>query len=258
MIGKRVRLQSFVSPDGKSVLIPVDQAVTVGPAEGLENARRAIARIAQGRPDAIIAHRGLHQQGLLAEYRIPVLLHISAGTRLSGAGHAKTRVAHVEDAVRLGAAGISMHVTFGVPEEREMLSDLGAVASGCLAWGLPLLVMIYVHDRPGDAEALAHAARVAAELGADLVKLPFGGPPDELASILEGCFVPVLMAGGQVEEDGDSFYHSLAKAMELGASGACVGRNAFSAVDPARAIARMREIVHGVGHLSPSEPVAVG
>ena len=81
-----------------------------------------------------------------------------------------------------------------------MLSTLGEISRHCQEWGMPLLAMMYPRGRKikdeYSAESIAHAARVGAELGADIVKTNYSGDPDSFASVVDSCPVPVVIAGG--------------------------------------------------------------
>src|SRR5579859_8148177 len=197
--GKVRRLSRLLSPiAGRGVFLPIDQPVTMGPIPGLADLRQDLPRLLSGRPDAVIAHRGLIARGLLENTSAAIVMHLSAATALSGRAEAKTLLTGIEDAVHLGADAVSVHVSFGVPEETLMLAAAGRMAAGCDQWGIPLLVMAYVAGSSPVKEPakIAHAARVAAELGADIVKVPYTGTIESFATVCAASFVPVLMAGG--------------------------------------------------------------
>jgi DhnA family fructose-bisphosphate aldolase class Ia len=196
-------------------------------------------------PDAIIAHRGLIARGLLENTSAAIIMHLSAATALSGRAEVKTLLTGVEDAMHLGADAVSVHVSFGVPEETPMLAGAGRIAARCDQWGIPLLVMAYVAGLPPTQEPakVAHAARVAAELGADLVKVPYTGAVESFAAVCSASFVPVLMSGGEKAPWADVLA-DVRDAMTAGARGVCIGRNVFQREDPAVALAELRAAIH--------------
>jgi fructose-bisphosphate aldolase/2-amino-3,7-dideoxy-D-threo-hept-6-ulosonate synthase len=152
----------------------------------------------------------------------------------------------VEEAVRMGADGVSLHINIGGREEPEMLQDLGMVAERCQNWGMPLLAMMYPRGEnvanPHDPEIVAHAARIGAECGADIVKTVYTGDVDSFAGIVRSTPVPVVVAGGpKVESDAD-LLHMTQEVMEAGAAGVTYGRNIFAHPNPpaiTRALARI-------------------
>lgn len=244
--GKARRLSRLISPvTCRGVFLPIDQAVTLGPIPGLADLRQDIPPLLSGRPDAIIAHRGLIARGLLESAPAALVMHLSAATALSGRAEAKTLLTDVEDAVHLGADAVSVQVSFGVPEETSMLAAAARTAACCDQWGIPLLVMAYVAGsspvkEPGK---VAHAARVAAELGADLVKVPYTGAVASFADVCAASFVPVLVAGGD-KAPWTGVLADVRDAITAGARGVCIGRNVFQREDPAAALAELRNVVH--------------
>ncbi|MFE1819798.1 class I fructose-bisphosphate aldolase [Streptomyces anulatus] len=246
--GRERRLRRLFSPfSGRTVMLPIDQPLTLGPIPGLVDVTKALPNLLAGEPDAVIAHRGVIQR-IPAELldRTGLVMHLSGGTGLSGRGYAKTLTGSVGDAVRLGVDAVSVHITFGVAEEREMLADAARVVAECAQWDMPLLAMVYVHGgEPGSMPGrIAHAARAAAEIGADLVKVPYTGSDESFAPVIEGCFAPVLVAGGELDPDDGALPAMVEAALRAGAAGACIGRNVFQHEDPQRVLATLRATVH--------------
>ncbi|MBQ0983212.1 2-amino-4,5-dihydroxy-6-one-heptanoic acid-7-phosphate synthase [Streptomyces sp. F63] len=246
--GKERRLRRLFSPfSGRSVMLPIDQPVSLGPIRGITDLHKALPTLLAGEPDAVIAHRGVLQR-IPAELavRTNLVMHLSAGTDLSGRGYDKTLTGTVAEAVRLGADAVSVQVTFGTAEEKAMLTDLAAIAGQCSQWDMPLLTMVYVRgaDPVADPGKVAHGARVAAELGADVVKVQYTGSRESFESVVDGCFVPVVVAGGERNGDEDSLRDTVTGALRAGAAGVCVGRNVFQHDDPQRALTELRATVH--------------
>ncbi|MFD7068326.1 class I fructose-bisphosphate aldolase [Streptomyces sp. NPDC059913] len=246
--GRERRLRRLFPPfSGRSVMLPIDQPVSLGPLTGIADVHKALPKLLAGEPDAVICHRGVlrHVPADLPA-RTGLIMHLSAGTGLSGRGYVKTLTGSVADAVRFGADAVSVQVTFGTAEEGAMLTDLARIASQCAEWDMPLLTMVYVHgaDPVREPGKIAHGARVAAELGADIVKVPYTGTPESFAPVTEGCFVPVVVAGGERHFDQDALRDAVRGALEAGAAGVCVGRNVFQHEDPQRALAELRATVH--------------
>ena len=94
------------------------------------------------------------------------------------------------------------------------------------------------------AEYIAHAARVGAELGADVVKTSYTGDPDSFREVVEGCPVPVVIAGGPRTETEAEFLEMVADAIGAGARGVAIGRNVFQHRDPTLITMRICSIVH--------------
>jgi len=177
-----------------------------------------------------------------------LIVHLSAGTSLSVDPNAKTLVCTVEEAIQLGADGVSVHVNIGNGHDREMLSDLGKISCSAAKWGMPLLAMIYPRGErianEYDPDAVKHAARLGAELGADIVKVSYTGDVDSFRKVVEGCHVPVVIAGGPKMDSERSVLEMVKGAMAAGAAGASIGRNVFQHAHPDRAVGALSMIVH--------------
>ena len=250
-MGKAIRMERIMNRStGRTIIVPMDHGVTVGPINGLEDIRRAVHEVAEGGANAVLGHKGLVRCGHRKGGRdIGLIVHLSSSTDLSPHANAKILTATVEDAIRHGADGVSMHVNLGDPTESRMLEDLGRIASSAENWGIPLLVMIYARG-PKIADSLApdvvaHSARVAVELGADIVKVPYTGDIDSFAHVVESCCVPVVIAGGPKTDTSRAFLQMVSDAMRAGAAGLSVGRNIFQHPTPRKMVAALSGIVHG-------------
>jgi class I fructose-bisphosphate aldolase len=209
--------------------------------------QRTLLEVRAGQPDSMIVQRGVAARLWAARPPCGLIVHLSGGTELSGRPMLKNRVCDVEEAIRLGADAVSMHVPLGLGADGDgaALHELGRVASACANWNLPLLAMMYVYgEATRRSGADAHAARVAADLGADLVKVAYPGNPEALAGLLASCYVPVLVAGGEASGDGRQTLELAAEAVTLGAAGVCVGRNVYQHRDPAGMVRALRAVVH--------------
>ena len=242
--GKRLRLKRIL-PGGRTLIVPMDHGVSSGPVAGLEDVRRAVAAVRDGGANAIVVHKGLVDRVSEVLNGGPALLvHLSASTGLSTEKDRKVLVGTAEEAVALGADGVSVHVNVGGRHDAEMLRDLGAMARDCARLGMPLLVMAYPRGenvKDGFAvDVVRHVARVAAELGADVVKCPYTGDPETFREVVRSCPVPVVIAGGPRMDSDAAVLEMVRGAMAAGAAGASIGRNIFQHADPAaisRAIA---------------------
>jgi len=128
------------------------------------------------------------------------------------------------------------------------LKDFGQVAKSTTEWGMPLLAMMYMRGpkvKNGfDAKVVKHAARVGAELGADIVKVPYTGSPESFREVVEGCFVPVVIAGGEKMETDRDILEMVKGATMAGGAGVSIGRNAFQHKDPEKIVRSIIKIVH--------------
>jgi fructose-bisphosphate aldolase, class I len=248
-IGKAIRLERISDrKTGKTVIVPMDHGVTVGPIDGLIDMSKTVNQAAEGGANAVIGHIGLPRYGHRHSGKdIGLILHLSASTSLSPKPNKKVLINTVENALRMGADGVSIHINIGDENESEMLRDFGNIAVECSYWGMPLIAMMYprgpkITDEK-DLEAVKLSARVGAELGADYVKTNYTGDPDSFYKVVEGCPAPVLIAGGSKMTDEELFI-MIEGAMQAGAKGLSIGRNAFQHKDPAMFITAACKMVH--------------
>lgn len=247
MHGKEVRLARLLK-NGRTVIVPMDHGVSMGPAKGLEDLAETVRKVAEGGATAYICHKGMvphvHRGDAL---RMGLIVHVNGSTALAPDPNAKRLVATVEEALRLGADGVSYHINFGSATEAEMVEQLGRLSTECANWGLPLLAMAYPRGpnikNPYDVSLVKHAARAAAELGADIVKTLYTGSVESFREVVRSCPVPVVIAGGERMDSDETLYRMVEDAMKAGAAGVSIGRNVFQAPDVAAATRALADIV---------------
>ncbi|MBM4330121.1 MAG: fructose-bisphosphate aldolase [Deltaproteobacteria bacterium] len=250
MVGKRIRMERIMDrSSGKTVIVPMDHGVTLGPMPGLIDMRKTIDAVARGGANAIAIHKGLVETGHRKSGKdVGLIIHLSASTCMAPDPNCKVLVCCVEEAIKLGADAVSIHVNIGAEDEKSMLKDFGRVAREAVEWGMPLLAMMYMRGakvKNGyDVSVVKHAARVGAELGADIVKVPYTGSPESFQEVVEGCFVPVVIAGGEKMETDRDILEMVKGSIMAGGAGVSIGRNAFQHRDPEKIIRIIHKLVH--------------
>ena len=250
MIGKKIRLERILDRNtGRTVIVPLDHGVTVGPIPGLVQIPPAANLIADGGANAAVLHRGAAMFGHRGYGKdLGFILHLSASTTLSPDSNRKVLVATVEDALQMGADAVSIHVNLGAEDEAQMLKDFGTVSSSCQRWGMPLLAMIYTRGpkirNEYDVKYIRHAARVGAEMGADIIKVPYTGSPETFLEVIQGCASPVVIAGGEKAKSDEDILRMVHGAVTAGGAGASIGRNVFQHSSPAAMVRAIAAIVH--------------
>jgi predicted phospho-2-dehydro-3-deoxyheptonate aldolase len=250
MIGKKIRLERIIDRNsGKTVIIPMDHGVTVGPIEGLADMRETVGKIVAGGANAILMHKGMVRAGHRGRGRdVGLIIHLSAGTSISPDPNAKEIVCTVEEAIKLGADAVSVHINLGAETDKEMLRQLGRVSERCMEWQMPLVAMMYTRGPKikdeFDVENVKHAARVGAELGADIIKVPYTGGVDSFREVVEGCPVPVVIAGGPKMDSDEDIFKMVEGALKADATGVSIGRNAFQHEKPDKMVNALCKMVH--------------
>jgi predicted phospho-2-dehydro-3-deoxyheptonate aldolase len=250
MIGKTIRLERIIDRNSRrTVIVPMDHGTTMGPIEGLIDMRATIDKIVEGGANAILMHKGIVVAGHRGSGKdVGLIVHLSASTTMSPDPNTKVAVCSVEEAVRLGADAVSIHINLGAARDTEMLAYFGEVSRSCSQWGMPLLAMMYTRgkkiDNEYDVKYVKHAARVGAELAADMVKCNYTGSIDSFKEVAEGCPVPVVIAGGEKMETETQLLTMVEHALKAGAAGVSIGRNAFQHKKPEKIVEAIGKIVH--------------
>lgn len=248
LTGKSVRLARLSRPgDGRFLFVPLDHSVSDGPVATAAGFGDLVRSIADGGADGVVVHKGRARMiapALLT--RCSLVVHLSASTAHGPDVNAKVLVGDVEEAVRLGADAVSVHVNIGSDTEAEQLTDLGTVAAACDRFGVPLMAMIYprgprVTD-PADPTLLAHVVNIAADLGVDIVKTVLAAPPERMEEVIASSPLPVVVAGGGSTDR--SLYEFAVTAMDLGCAGLAVGRRVFTSPSPEKAVRELASIIH--------------
>jgi 2-amino-4,5-dihydroxy-6-oxo-7-(phosphooxy)heptanoate synthase len=246
---RRLRLRHLYRYDAGLLVVPLDHAIGAGPLGRRIDLDSLVAQVADHGADAVVLHKGAVRRVRPRRFQqMSLILQLNAGTCLAPDPDAKYPVATVEEALRLGAHAVSVQVNAASLTEGRQVAHLATVADSCDRWGLPLLAMMYVRGPEvvdGGAPALiAHAAAVATELGADLVKTALPESAAAIAEITASCPVPVLAAGGPVDGGSDAALARLAAAVRAGAGGIAAGRLVFTAEDPGAMVRRLAALIH--------------
>ena len=139
--GKTRRLKQIFQKDNRTVIVPMDHGVTVGPIQGITNMQTITNQLIKGKVDAILVHKGIAKPVDVDGAGLIVML--SGMSNLSPNVNAKVQVCSVQEALRIGADAVSVHVNVGAQDEDKMLANLGKVSEECDAFGIPLLAMMY-------------------------------------------------------------------------------------------------------------------
>lgn len=249
MLYKQKRLNRLFNKSGKIILTPLDHGVTMGPISGLENIGNKIESLLSSKVDSLVLHKGLiiNNYSKLTNRDTGLIMHLSASTNISLNPGFKTQVATVDEAIALGCDGVSVHVNIGDKYENQMLKDFASISKECNQKGMPLLAMMYARGnnitKENDVIYVKHLARIAEELGADIVKVNYTGDIESFSDVISSCSIPVIIAGGS-KIDEFNFLSMVCDAITAGASGISVGRNIFQSKNLELLIKSCIDIVH--------------
>jgi len=247
MLGKEIRMGKIINPVTKKMLIaPIDHGISDGPIKGLVNPSETINLVSKS-ADSVIMHKGLVSQSVGNMNGAGLIVHLSAGTMIAPDSLDKIIVTTVKEAISLGADAISVHMNVGANSTSKMMEDMGKISRECNEMGMPLIIMMYPRGEKvtneKDVEMVKLAARIGAELGADIVKTNYTGSIESFKEVVAGCHVPIVIAGGSKGTDKE-ILQNVRDAMEAGAAGVAMGRNSFQHDSPEKFLKAVSLIIH--------------
>jgi class I fructose-bisphosphate aldolase/fructose-bisphosphate aldolase/2-amino-3,7-dideoxy-D-threo-hept-6-ulosonate synthase len=245
-------LNGLLGPDGRTLIVAIDHPLYSWPCPGLEDRAAVLRAVSSSGADAVICSYGTLRDLREAFGGCAPILKLDLTTVAVGGNYPVSEYAlaySVDDARRLGAAAVLTYVQLGTPFELEALRSAAQVAARADEYGLPYVCEImpvegHAYPNPASPEAIAAAARCAAELGARMVKTTMPSPPEEVGAAC-ACGVPVVLAGGDFEGDAERLLAGVRSALDAGAAGVAHGRNVWGRPEPGAAVAALRAVVHG-------------
>jgi putative autoinducer-2 (AI-2) aldolase len=240
--GMQNRLSKIIHPeDGHCLMLAVDHGYFLGPMERLEVPRRAINPLLPY-ADSLMLTRGILRTSIDPKCDVPIVLRVSGATSIIGEDLSKeTITTSIEEAIRLNASCLALSIFVGSKYEHQTLANLAKLVDEGEKYEIPVLAVTAVGKEMGrDARYLGLACRVAAELGAHVVKTYYC---DNFEQVVEGCPVPLIIAGGKKlpESEALKLAHD---AITHGAAGVDMGRNIWQSDWPVAMISAVQAIVH--------------
>jgi putative autoinducer-2 (AI-2) aldolase len=243
--GMENRLSQVVQPDGHCYFLPIDHGYFQGPTRCLEKPGETIEPLLPY-CDALFVTRGVLRAAVNPVQSKPIILRVSGGTSVVGEDLANEEITtSIEEILRLNVAAVGVSVFVGSRYERQTLMNLAELVNACEDYGIPVMAVTAVGKELAkrDARYLALACRIAGELGARIVKTYWCD--DGFDKVVNGCPVPVVMAGGpkcETEREVLEFVHD---GMQKGAIGINLGRNVWQSKHPVPMARALHAIIHG-------------
>jgi DhnA family fructose-bisphosphate aldolase class Ia len=244
--------------DARSMILPLDGVLVAGCLPGAEDLARLVDVDTDSRPDAVMVRYGeARRLGALLPPEVGLIVRLS-GASEDGPDATFEQITHsVEGAAAIGADAVCATLKLGGGREHEMMRGIGRIAEECDRHGIVFLAEAFAIDADGHGEITgerpARAARVAQELGCDIVKIANPGDPEEMQSIASWCQVPIVVAGGDVVAPTE-LVEAVMAALDGGAAGVAIGRNVISHPDSSLLQALLADLVHG--RISSAEAIA--
>jgi 3-hydroxy-5-phosphonooxypentane-2,4-dione thiolase len=242
--GMKNRLSKLFGEDGKCFFLPIDHGYFQGPTRCLEKPAETIKPLLPY-CDALFVTRGVLRAAVNAVGAKPIILRVSGGTSVVGADLAnECLTTSIEEVIRLNAQAVGVSVFVGSDYEKQTLKNLSDLVNVCEEYGIPVMAVTAVGKEMTKREAryLALCCRIAAELGAKVVKTYWCDK--DFDKVVNGCPVPVVMAGGPKCETAKEVLEFVHDGMQNGAVGINLGRNVWQHQYPVPMAKALYSIIH--------------
>lgn len=259
--GKAIRLKRFLRTDQRTLVIAFDHALVLGPIAGTLDPAGQIQRFVEAKPDAVLLNLGNFRyfaEAVSAGPAPALIARLDWTTAFDEEAKAKAEgfqtclVAHPEEALRAGADAVITFFTVGSgdPEfERKEVQRVGILARECERVGVPLVVESLARgakvQNPRESKWLMLHTRMAAELGADVIKTENAADAATLREVIRACPVPILVLGGSRSGSDEDVVSTVRGIVEAGASGVFFGRNLFQSDNMPALLQRVRSVLAG-------------
>jgi DhnA family fructose-bisphosphate aldolase class Ia len=222
----------------------------IGVVPGMEDLPGMIGALAaQRQMTAAIVHAGVLDSlfARFPELHCGTIVDLFGGTWLSTRPDRREQICTLEHAVRVGADAVLATVSLGSSDESRQMRVCGDIARQCDAWGMPLVVRIDTVEtdaaRQYSATLCGLGARLAYEIGADLVVVNYPGRPDLFADAVRGVDIPILIGGAPSMETDQALLNSVVQAVESGAGGVALPGPIFWHNGPSPTLERLAAAV---------------
>jgi len=241
--GMANRMAQLIQSDGRCLFLPIDHGYFQGPTRKLEQPRKTLEPIVQY-ADAVFVTRGVLRSSVDPDKAKPIILRVSGGTSMVGKDLANEGITtSMEEAIRLNVSAVGISIFVGSDYEKESLLNLSKLVDDGEKYGIPVMAVTAVGKEleKRDARYLALCSRIAAELGARVVKTYWC---ENFDKVTQGCPVPVVMAGGPQVDTELEVFEFVHDGIQKGSVGVNLGRNVWQNDHPVAMIKALRAIIH--------------
>jgi DhnA family fructose-bisphosphate aldolase class Ia len=252
--GENIRRSRLLSDTHNAVVVAIDHGLYFGPLDGLMDIQKAIQNLDQA--DGVLMSGGMVPYCLdfFSRRGAPsLILRLNWATNYVtplGYSHSHSvRILSALEAVHLGADIVVASLTIKTPDEHESARNVEVFCQYVIEkrqLGVPIICEVFPiggdEAKPEDLhQEIAIGCRLAAELGADMIKTFFTGRKFE--EITSATPIPILALGSTKKPRERDALMVAAEAIEKGARGVVFGRNVVQARDPERLLAALKDVV---------------
>ncbi len=241
--GMKNRLSRLIQEDGHCHFLPIDHGYFQGPTTKLEKPWETVKDL-MPYCDGLFVTRGVLRNSIPPDVETPIILRVSGGTSMAGGSLANEGITtSMEEAARLNVAAVGISIFVGSDYQKQTLLNLSKMVEEGQKYGIPVMAVTAVGKEmeKRDARYLGLACRIAAELGAQIVKTYWC---ENFEKVVEGCPVPIVMAGGPKVESEKEVFEFVYDGISKGAIGVNLGRNVWQHKHPMAMMRALGSIIH--------------
>lgn len=242
--GMKNRLSRLIKSDGRCMFMPIDHGYFLGPTRCLEKPGETVKPLLDY-CDALFLTRGVLRACIDPAIDKPIILRVSGGPSIVGQDLADELVTtSIEEVIRLNASAVGISIFVGTDYETQTIMNLAEMINECEDYGIPVMAVTAVGKETEKREArfLSLSCRIAAEMGAKVVKTYWC--VKDFDKVVEGCPVPVVMAGGPKCETEREVFDFVYDGLQKGAIGVNLGRNIWQNPNPVAVAKALHAIIH--------------
>ena len=259
--GKSIRLKRILHPERRTLVVAFDHALMLGPISGTQNPGQQIRRFVEAQADAVLLNIGNFRYfaEAISPGRTPALIArldwttaFNEGANALPHGFQTCLVVYPEEALQAGADAVITFLVIGSGDaefERKEIERVGSLARECERVGLPLAVESLARGaqvkNPKESKWLLLHTRIAAELGADIIKTENAADVETMRGVVRACPAPILVLGGGRSGSDEDVLNVVREIVDAGAAGVFFGRNIFQADNMIHLLCRVRSVLGG-------------
>ncbi len=241
MLGAARRTARITASDGRTLIVAFDHGLGGANVAGMKHPGRTIRDLIAAGADAFLTSPGLAMTYATPLDRVGLILNLDMST-----GNEEVAV---REALALGAEMGKFILTPGNPALPDSVARTRTLVAVCHAWSLPLMVepipVSFEATEHHTPENIARGAKIACEVGADIVKMQYPGNAENFRETMGTLYRPVVILGGPQRDNDQGLLQSIRDAMDAGAIGVAIGRNIWSHARPAQMVAALGAVIHG-------------
>jgi len=250
----------FNNTYGKSIIIPMDHGFYVGNIRGLEDPYRITETLIEEGVDATILSFGMGKitNALFTQRNAPariLALDYTLFSNIPGEHHGVQEFelfVTVEQALKWGFDAVKVLLIWGLDKDIQMkeIKTIGKIVSECDRWDVPLMiepVLWGTHippEKKSDPDTIAHTCRIAAEMGADILKVPYTGNIDHFRGMVEKTRIPIVILGGADMSSTQEVLITARDSVRAGGKGIVFGRSVWQNGNMRNMIRALKDVVY--------------